>query len=122
MFVSVQDSVSYKDGDIINVQGSSICPAYSTSNGTCLVFSVPLPKVFLPGSNLSITSQFGVKARYDSQYIFGSANDYTTILVDKVTSVVACGSCAVITLDDLTARTNNISFNVLTRGLSIVVG
>ena len=122
MFVSAQDSVSYKDGDIINVQGSNICPAYSTSSGTCLVFSVPLPKSFLPGSNLSITSQFGVKARYNGEYIFGAASDYTTIPVDRVTSVVACGSCAVITLDNLTARTNNVSFNVITRDLQIAVG
>lgn len=120
--ICLQDSVYYKDGDIISVQASSICPAYTTSSGTCLVFSVPLPKQFVSGQNLAITSSFGVKARYDSAYMFGSATDYTSIPVDKVTSVVACGSCCVVTLDNLAARTNNVSFNVLTRDLTIVVG
>lgn len=122
MFEFEQDSVYYKDGDIISVQGSALCPAYTTSSGTCLVFSVPLPKQFVSGQDLSITSAFGVKARYDSSYMFGSATDYTSVPVARVTTVVACGNCAVVTLDGLDARTNNVSLNVITRNLQIVVG
>ena len=120
--IYLQDSVYYKDGDIISVQNSCICPAYTTANGTCLVFSVPLSKQFVPGQDLSITSSFGVRGRYDSTYIFGSATDYTSVPVDRVTTVVAVGNCATVTLDGLMARTNNVSLNVVTRDLQIVVG
>ena len=84
-----------------------------------MTITVALPKKVSDDSTVTVEKEFGLKARYNSLYLFGSATDYTVIQTSKITQIRPCGFGVTIILDGLAARTNNISVNVITYNLEL---